>query len=1494
FVQRIDFPAIEPSADFIHQGMFLSRQGLRTLELQTVNLPEIELTLDRIYPDNLFMLFASYYGPSLFDRSSYTGPLMHYLGDRIHEERLALAAPANTAVKTPLKLDKFVPPGERGLFRILATVPGQWEGAQRWVLVTDLGLVARRGEDDLLVSVCSFDDLSPLSGVHCTLLSDQNQVLATGQTDDSGLWQARGLAETFARQTPFMVLARKNDDLAFLLFDAFNMDTTGLDVGGIEVRRNGYTAFLYGERDIYRPGETAHVAVAVRDSRLEPPPALPLTLTHKDPKGRDMGVRTVTTDPQGMVSLDLNLPDWSLTGGHTLSCRVGETLIGTYRFQVEEFVPDRIAVQIVPDKTVVGPGQNLPFTVSSRYFFGPPASGLPVETRVRLSAVPFAPQGFENFSFGNPEARFEDRDIFIGDENTFLDDEGVAAFAAALPDRLVPPAALEAVITARVSERGGRGVAARQEVPVHVYDRYPGLAKLEDQGVKPGQELTVDYVVLDAQGREAPGPVLEALLWQDRWQTVLRRTPSGGSAYDSIRDSRLVSTQALPPGLTRGQVTVVPPEYGGYRIVLRDPVTGATAQASFYASGWGYSPWAIENPARVELVPDKNEYQPGDTARFQVRAPFGGRLLVTVETESVRDVFVHALDGNTAEVEVPVRAEYAPNAYLTAVLVRSARDLEPGGVARASGIQSFSVDRTANRLQPVIQAQKNVLPEARLTVAVTTEPGATVTLAAVDEGILQLVAQESPDPFTFFYAKRKLGVSGCDIFSLLLPEIGPKTGNGPAGGDEALDRMRQFVRTEGIRRTRPVAFWSGLQTADINGTMTFDVDLPEFQGALRLMAVVVHDRRFGSSQALTRVRSPLSVTPTFPRFLAPDERTLIPVVVRNDTESEGNFTVALLTHGPGTVAEANQTVAIGPGREALTMFTLNTGPNEGTLVCRAEAAGQGLSARSESEIGIREALPAATMIQSGAAAEAETLLPFLGNTFLSGSATREVRISPLPLIRFSRSLDHLLCYPYGCAEQTVSRVFPLIHFGDLAAQLAPRAIKGHSPSAMVQTGIMRLVGMQTYEGGFAPWPGSTEPDPWVSIYATHFLLEADRAGYTVFPTVLDQALTWLEGLVRTRETYTPEVLDRACYALFVLAKSGRPERGTMDYLRRRQAPFLGSEAAATLGAAFGLTGDPAGMAELNRLADRAKPRPRETGGNLGSPLRDLSLRLTVLLDVAPGDERIPAMVRDLVTRLDATEIPTTQEAALAFSALGRFYHLQKVKAPYSGRLYAGEALLAEFDSGRTLAIDGIEGDQPLRLAMNRGYESGAAFFSVLTRGIPTRDTYTPSAKGLEIRREFLDRNGAALDTENVRQGDLLIQRVGIRSTLGPVDNVAVQTLLPTGLEVENPRLSTTERLPWISSRASDVSFQDLRDDRIILFVDLPAPIRQNGRAEDAGWKVFHSLLRAVSPGEFTIPPVHAEAMYAPDLVAGGEIDRMRVLPTVTTGTGPEATHGSTD
>ncbi|MFL6247301.1 MAG: alpha-2-macroglobulin family protein [Thermoanaerobaculia bacterium] len=1461
FRQTVAIADLEPLLAFQSEGMFLSASGRRNVAVDTINVVEAKLVIDRVYRNNLFYYLQSS-GHSWTDDedSPYyrayfeAGPVQHRYGDRIAEKTLTFPSKQNERVTSTIPIGTLVKSASPGLYKVsIFRGDDEWNASTRWILITDLGIVAKHSPSEVVVWSASFKDLTPIADATVSLIDDQNQTLAHGRTDGNGFWTARGLKE---KAHPFMVTIERGKDFSFLLLGDSRVDMSAFDVGGATLPASGYTAFLYGERTLYRPGETLRGVASVRSNDLRFPPQMPLVLRHIDPTGEQRGSMRLTADASGIATYDLPLPGYSRTGRHTLDLLAGDTVIGSTTFHVEEFVPDRIKVDI----ELRPAAKDLQFTVTSAYLFGAPASSLAVETKVRLVPSVFTAPGYDAFTFYANSRKFDPRELSA--ESGTLDENGRKQYTIGIPEKLAVPSSLDAVITSRVQEQGGRGVAATTRVPVHPYPYYIGVRELPRDG---GGARSFEWVTLSPDGKETSAAPLRAEFYEERWHTVLRQTSNGGYSYESTQDSTEVKTIPIAGGKSKGIVSFKPADWGSYRLVIVDPVSLAATELTFDSwSGSGYSPWAMKNPGRLELTLDQPAHRSGTSATVTIKSPFRGKALITVERDRVLYTSVTTLASNTARIEVPLSADARPTAYITATVVRTADDLEPGEAGRAFGAIRIDVDRAENELHPEIRVVEEMRSSRALKVSVKTAPNARVTIAAVDQGILQLVGETRPDPFEHFYQRRALDVVTHDIFALLLPEVAAKN-KAIAGGSDGGEGISQFLRTDGMRRVKPVSFWSGLLTTDANGIANAAFDIPDFQGAVRVTAVVHAEEQFGSSDALVRVHDPVVVMPTVPRFVSANDTFSLPVTVRNDTSKSGAFDVTATVAGNATLTTgATQRITIEKNRESTVLFALRS-TKRGDIDIQFRASGNGERGTAAAIIPVFPALPDATDELSGSIADKTMTLPAPPvDRFEEGSVRRDVIISPLPLLQLRARLDYLVHYPYGCVEQTTSTAFPMIYIGEIASEIDPDTFRTKPAAGYVREAIRRLGTMQTASGGFAMWPYGDYVNVWGSIYVTHFFTEAKRAGYGVDAGRYSRALDYVAQLAKARPEYDTMGLQQAVYALYVLARAQRADLGTMDYIREKHAKMLTFEARALLGAAYAAVGNPSAVNAMLAEIEREETVTRQTGDNYNSTLRNRALVVLALLDATPKDARLPQLVNRLVREVVAERYYTTQDSAMALLALGQYFRTRKLNATYKGTLLHDGKVIGSFDT-KTTRFNKVPATGTLSVVMEDGYTADAAYFTVRVRGTPAEATFRPSADGLRLTRTFMDRGGTPLVAKEVKQGEIVVIRTEIESSAGPMQNVVIQVPLPAGLEVENPRLATTESLPWIQNLAAP-QHADIRDDRVLFFVDLNA----------YGKLAFYTVARAITPGEFRLPPAQAEAMYAPSFRATEGIARFKV------------------
>lgn len=1491
---------LEPSLSVAGHGNYLSLHGDQKIAVETVNVDKFTVELDRIHPNNLV--------PFLHEQSLSRTPWwqrwdLEAYGENIYRRDVEAASKArNEKVLTPISLAEELAADSRGIFRLTVAKSDERQLREtRGVVATDLGILAKRSDAELLVAVVSIRNLSPLSGVDVEVLSYSNQTLARAQTNAKGLVRFENIEADSRGKGPFVIVATRGGDLGFLSFKDTRVPTGDFDVGGIEHKTRGYDAFVYTDRDIYRPGDTTHVAWIIRDPDFGAPHEFPLTLRVIGPDGKRFTEARVTSGEGGAGEYTLTIPEWARTGGYGLSLSLDETtVLGSRDILVEDFIPDRMKVdcglwldgekvtRTDEEETLARPGQTIRAVATVMNLFGPPASGRTASARVTFSPAAIRFPKWRGFTFGDPDPTETMPEMDLSERET--DAGGTVAWDADLPELPDYHGWLRATVEVEVSELGGgRAVRAQESVLVspasHVLGVRSSLAG-ESDFAEPGKPIPFEAILLDLDGNPVAADEVVLKVLRKRWRTTLRRDRDGRYRYVSEYDTEKVEERSV---WLEGKVTpleIAVDTHGSYRLVLesRDPSVRTTID--FYVYGWGYSPWAMSNPEKVRIKTDRTTYRPGEEIRAEVEAPFEGLLLLTVERERVFHQEWIRMDSNSAVVKVRVPEGTEPNAYLVATLLRPLDSLERHAPARAFGAAPLFLDRAAATLAVEIKAPEAVRPRTRLSVDYRL-PGlrrgrdAKVTVAAVDEGILQITEFETPSPLDYFFQQRRLSVGSYDTWALLLPEYEQILRRSSPSGGAAEERVRRKnLMPISVRRVKPVALWSGI----VDGAQewqTVEFDVPEFNGALRIMVVVSSDGQFGSEEKLVRVRDPIVLSPNLPRFLAPGDEILIPVQVYNGlTEKTGEaipIEVTLELSGPVEFVrgeEGQREVRAKGGAEEVVYFRAQASDSMGKASFQFVGEARGERVRVSTGMAVRPPQPLDGEVLTGVVREGEPVKTVLSDAWYGGTGRVFIRVSPLPVAEFSASLPYLLRYPYGSIEQTTSRSFPLLYFADLARELAPEMFGCHDADYFVNSAIDRIVAMQNPGGDFAFWPGraGSSANPWATVYATHFLVEASQGGYVVPEGVLPLAIGNLARMARSpdrgwdRSWREQEKLSARAYAAYVLALAGEPERGAMAYMTQKELGKMTPAARSHLAGAFAFLGSLQMMDEILPAGLSPEPEERSWGRTWRSPARDEAIQLAVLAAVDPAHAHVPVLLERLGRRAENGRWRNTQENAFALLALG------KIAARWDSEPAPGVILL----DGQSVGEFGKEGttvegrDWGARRIEIRATGPGVAYYTILDEGIPRQGEGRSTDRGLSVAREYLDRYGQPVDLAAITQGEVIVCRLTLSSTKGDVENVVIADLVAAGLEIENPRLSDRGGFDWIKQRRErnrsnqlNVDYLDVRDDRFLVFTTAVTEERE-----------FFYGLRAVTAGRFVLPPAKAEAMYDPSVRSirgGGEV-----------------------
>jgi len=1469
--RTVQFPVSSPAVKLDAPGRYLSPRGTLSLPVKTVNLTRMVARLRPVFENNLVQLAQA-------QGSWFCGPNLDQLAGVSWVKTNALPpSPDGMPVKSFLNLRALAEGEPRGVYW-LELSGKKASGDSQFIVITDLGIAARVFSGGALVWVNSLRTAQPAAGAAVTVYALNNQVLARGVADAQGLlrleWPKKGVSE------PFLITAALDGDLSYMDLQQTRV-AQGSGLGGAPYLAAGkLEAAVFSDRGVYRPGETVFMQALVRDSQMQAPRPFPLLMRVRRPDGRVFRDIPVELDAYGSADTTVVLPDYLPTGRYSLELAMPGTftVLGRTSVALEAFVPPQIRVEVDPPPEPVSAGDVLVFGVRSSHLFGRPASGLKTDASATFRAVPFAPVNWPGWIFGDSEKSFAPVYKKLGVKR--LDAEGFASFEAKSRAAWRPPARLRMVAQATVMEASGRTVTAYGSSDVDAYPFYVGLKSDWEGAVRVGETQRVSVVEVAPDGSPVDkGKPLTLTLSRVTWNSVLRRNGQGRYEWKSERQVVAIRKDTLSAGGGARDWAFAVDGSGEYLLSAGDPASGASSSLSFYAGSWEseWVAWSREKPGRIELAWDRERYRPGETARLQVRAPFAGEALLTVERDRVLESRVVMLEKNTAEIEIPVKAAYAPNVYCTLTLIRPATAEAVWSAHRAIGALALPVERPGHHLKLELSAPGVVRPKTPLavTVAARDEQGnpvsGAVTVMAVDEAICMLTDFKTPDPATIFEAQRALGVEGFDLYSELMPvteeqmEASPLPGGGHAG------TIRRRLNPIKADRFKPVALWKSAVVLGSNGQATVRLDLPEFSGELRLMAVAYNAERTGSADASVQVKRDLIVQPSLPRFLAIGDACDASVMLYNESGAPMTATVLVTCGGPLRAETAKQTVELPAGGSSRVVVPLAAGPGPGKALCTIEVEAGSESFRDSIELAVRPV--SATRIlglsRMLAAGESVTLSPpadwLPESLFLSGA------VSARPSVQLGRALDYVLHYPYGCLEQTVSGAFPLLLADGWAEKMLPAARAIGDVDAWVPAAISRVLSMQRERGDFAYWPASRHTDADASLYALHFLLEAKAAGFTVPPQSLEAALgwarTWLDCAVSPgagEETWILE-MQRKAYLCHLLALAGRPDAGWNARLLEQSAR-LNFAARSQAAAALLLAGEPRKAIPLLESMTLPVSRPRVPGRLLNSDVRDAALLLSTWLDVDPENKAVPQLAQYLRDSQQDGHWGNTQDDAMALLAFGKLAS----RLPVEEESFRGTLTLP---GGETLAFSDAE---PAEWSLDpehagpvtvRNDGPGPLYLWSRLEGVST-EPEPETENGISIQRDFLDAEGHLMDPGELQQGEWMGVRLTVDTRGRLLDHLVIEDLLPAGWEIENPNLATSRQFPWLKKKKEPSRHREARDDRMLIFTD---PIR--------GQAVFHYAVRATTPGVYTLPPITVSGMYEPEIrgvsSGGGQV---RVVP----------------
>lgn len=1342
------------------------------------------------------------------------------------------------------------------------------------VFASNLGMIVKRNSlNKLWIAVSNILDTNPVGKAQVTVYNFQLQPIGKGETN------GEGFVEISSKGTPFIVVAEAEKQKAYVrVVDGEEQSVSRFDVGGKEIQK-GLKGFIYGERGVWRPGDTLHISFILEDREKRIPDKHPVALEIYNPKGQFYTKMISTQGMNGFYTFDVPTQAGDPTGLWNAYIKVGGTTFHK-GLRIETIKPNRLKINLTLPKILQSTDKNVTVPLASAWLTGATASKLKAKVEMSLSKVNTQFKNYGQYIFNDPATDFTTikTDVFDG----ILNAEGKAGVTLKVPAATNAPGMLNATFTTRVFEPGGDASIYTQSIPFSPFVSYVGINLNQPKGkyIETDKDHVFDIVTVNSQGQPVNRSNLEYKIYRISWSWWWENSDESFGTYINNSSITPVASGKLQTsgGKTTFKFRVDYPSWGRYLVYVKDKDSGHATGGTIYVD-WPESRGRSNktDPSGIKMLTfslDKDSYEIGETATAIIPAAAGGRALVSIENGSsvLHREWIEVTNEGDTKYTFEITPEMTPNVYLHISLLQPHAQTINDLPIRMYGIAPVFVTNRQTVLQPQIQMPEVLRPETDFNVTVSEKSGKpmTYTLAIVDDGLLDLTNFKTPDPWNEFYSREALGIRTWDMYDNVLgTSAGAYSSLFSVGGDATLKPADAKAN-----RFKPVVKFIGPFYLEKGRQQTHTLKLPMYVGSVRAMVVAGQDGAYGNAEKTAFVRTPLMLLSTLPRVLSIQEEITVPVNVFAMEKQVKNVTVSLQASGGGVQIEGShqQSLTFNRPGDQLVFFTLKTGNKTGKATIKLTASGGGQQTKETIEIEVRNPNPIVTLrssewIETG---QNKELSYQLGS--LSANNQIKLEVSRIPSVDISRRFDFLYNYQHHCTEQLTSKALPLLFIAQFKTIDTREAEK---IKANVQEAIRQIYARQLPNGGFVYWPGNAVADEWISSYTGMFLTLAQEKGYAVHANVLNKwkrfqraaAQNWRMPQEANNWQQWQSELQQA-FRLYTLALAGAPEYGAMN--RMKEQPGLSIQAKWRLAAAYALTGKMKPAEELVYNAETTVIPYSSMNQIYGSSDRDKAMILETLLLM--NRERDALQQAKVVSKnLSQENWFSTQSTAFALMAMGRL--AEKLSGSLDFTWTWNGKQQPAVKSAKAVFEKEISTSPKSGTVAVKNQGKGALSIDLITRTQLLNDTLPAISDNLRMDIRYASMDGKPMSVNDIRQGTDFTAIASISNTSGTTDytNLALTHIIPSGWEVYNERMTVPEAEPQETTDSSgnvsgQYTYQDIRDDRVLTYFNLR-------RGET---KIFTIRLQATYAGNFILPAVQCEAMYDVNVQARSKAGRTTV------------------
>ncbi len=1315
------------------------------------------------------------------------------------------------------------------------------------ILASDIGIIAKVGNDKSInVFVSDIKTAKPKEGVIVEVYDYQQQLLVTGTTDD------KGIVSLGSAELPYFVTAKIGNQRAFLkLSDGNSLSLSRFDVAGTSVEK-GLKGFIYGERGVWRPGDSLFLTFVLKEQSEKLPEGIPIVFEFTNPSGQVIQREVMKKNLTNFYVLRTKTNEADVTGNYNLKVKVG-TVEFNKTISIETVKPNRLKINFEFAQKIIQQGENLNSKILVKWLHGVIGKDLKVTVDASLKPVETTFAKYTDFTFDDPTKTYFDTPerIFEGTTN----DLGEVKLTADITAENTAPGKMNAIFFTKAFEKGGNFSVDYYTIPFSPYKGYTGI-KLPKGDKARGMLLTdtthrIEVVTLTPEGNLITDKhEISFKFYKIEWKWWWDQASNSVSEYNFKYYSTLLKEETIKTsgGKVIWNIKVKYPDWGRYLVVATDNQTGHSTGKIVYIDWPGWAGRAgkgdAEGASMLVFTSDKQKYNVGESAKITFPSAKDGRAIINIEngTKVIETHVVETKEGQSDFI-LKVNKNMAPNVFVNITLLQKHSQTANDLPLRMYGVIPLMVEDPKTRLNPVITMPNELEADKDFTVKVSEKNNLpmTYTLAIVDEGLLDLTRFSTPSAWDVFFAREALGVKTWDLFDQVIGAYSGKLERllaiGGSDDEEGNDK-------KSANRFVPVVKFIGPFTLK-SGSKTHTFKMSKYIGSVRTMVVAGSNESYGSADKTTKVIKPLMILGTLPRILGPKEKLTLPVSIFSMKKDISNVKVTLKITGPiKIVGNASKNITFKNVGEENLSFDIETENISGIGKIEIIASSGNYTSSFETEIDVRNPNPVSTEVLSKVLNAGETWNADFKAFGIKGTNNVILEVSSIPAINLAHRLEYLITYPHGCIEQTTSSVFPQLYLNDIT-NVSPKF--NIEIQENIKAAIKKIASFQLSNGGFSYWPGGTDASEWGTNYAGHFLLEAKTKAYPVPAEMLNKWRKFQDRLANNwTDTGNSSQLEQA-YRLYTLALAGYPNKGAMN--RLKEIKNLSVPAKWRLAAAYSISGNKnVAVAMIEKLPTNI-PVYNELSFTFGSDTRDKAMILETLILVGQNAKAF-GILKEIAEELSKNKFMSTQTTAYSLFAVSSYLgkNSKKYDIKYSYSLNSGKAISVTEIKSISQNKLGVKETADNNLSF-KNISGGILYARIIAKGIPEVGYSNDAQNGLSVSIKYSNSDGSSISPENISQGTDFIAEITVTNTSATTDykEMALSQIFPAGWEIINTRLYNFSAY----NNVSIADYQDIRDDRVYSYFDI-----KKGQT-----KTFAVMLNASYEGHYWMPAVSCEAMY---------------------------------